>query len=249
MNKTREEVLSINPAFTKFILDLQMSHKPEPYEEGESVILDLDDEEGTILTKELSEKLNREQNELFEKERDLNPFTNSEELEFIGSHLVISSKDNATEYLIDIANSLEKIRIELKESDLIVLGIQNTPWLYQDNEYLPVKNALNYLKQKIDNKFCGGFLLNKDDIQEFIPHFFWLIRCNASLPYFYMSFPKSKTVITLCKYGVLHFEFYDKNEKLKILNILSGKDFKEIESCGDPVNFDDFNGRKIKISS
>jgi hypothetical protein len=249
MTKTREEILVINPAFTKFILDLQMSYKPEPFEEGESIILESDDDQGTILTKELTEKLNREQNEEFETNRDVSPFMNSEKLEFIESRLVISSKDNTTEYLIDIANSIEKIRIELKETDLIVLGTQNTPWLYQENEYLPVKNALDYLKQRIDNKFCGGFLLSEDEIQEFIPHLFWLTRCNASLPYFYMSFPKSKTVITLCKYGVLHFEFYDKNEKLKILKILSDKDFKELDSCGDPINFDEFDGRKIKISS
>jgi len=70
MTKTREEILEINPAFTKFILDLQMSYKPEPFEEGESIILELDDDDGTILTKELTEKLNREQIEEFETNRD-----------------------------------------------------------------------------------------------------------------------------------------------------------------------------------
>lgn len=249
MTKTREEILNINPVFTKFVLELQMSYKPEPFEEGESIMLELDDDEGTILTKELTEKLNKEQYEEFEANRDVNPFTNFEELKFIESRLVISSKDNTSEYLIDIANVIEKIRIELKEIDLIVLGIQNTPWLYQENEYLPVKNALDYLKQRIDNKFYGGFLLSKDEIQEFIPHLFWLTRCNASLPFFYMSFSKSKTIFTICKYGVLHFEFYDKNEKLKILKILSDTDFKELDSCGDPISFDEFDGRKIKISS
>ena len=249
MTKTREEILEINPVFTKFVLDLQMNYKPELFEKGESIILDIDDDEGTILTKELVEKLNRRQNEEFETNRDVNPFKNSEELKFIGSRLAISSKDNTTEYLIDIANFIEKIRTELMETDLMVLGIQNISWLYQDNEYLPVKKALNYLKQRIDNKFCGGFLLSKDEIKEFIPHLFWLTRCNASLPYFYMSFPKSKTVITICKYGVLHFDFYDKNEKLKILKILSEKDFKELDSCEDPIDFDDFDGRKIKITT
>lgn len=249
MTKSRKEILEINPAFTKFILDLQLSYKPEPFEIGEKVILELDDDEGTTLTKELAEKLNREQDDEFETNRDINPFPNSEELVFIENRLIISSKDNTGEYLSDIANSIEKIRVELKETDLIVLGVQNTPWLYQENEYLPVKTALNYLKQRIDSEFDGGFLLKEESLLEFIPHLFWLTRFNASLPYFYMSFPKSKTVITLCKYGVLHFEFYDKNEKLRILKILSDKGFKELDSCGDPINFDQFDGRKIKISS
>jgi hypothetical protein len=247
MTKSRKEILKINPAFTKFILDLQLSYKPEPFEVGESVILELDDDEGTTLTKELAEKLNREQNEEFETNRDINPFPTSEELVFLENRLIIPSKDNTTEYLSDIANSLEKIRLELKETDLIVLGVQNTPWLYQENDYLPVINALNYLKQRVNSEFNGGFLLKEESLLEFIPHLFWLTRCNASLPYFYMSFPKSKTIITICKYGVLHFEFYNQDEKMRILQVLSGLNFKELDKCGDPVEFDNFDGRRIEI--
>jgi hypothetical protein len=129
MKKSREEILSINPVFTKFILDRQFSFKPEPYEEGESVILNMDDDKGTVLTKDLVDKLNDEQNQEFEQNRDLNPFTNLESLQFVESRLIISSKDNTTEYLIDIANSLENIRIELGENNLMILGLQNTPWL------------------------------------------------------------------------------------------------------------------------
>ncbi|MCO5273368.1 MAG: hypothetical protein M9900_00440 [Flavobacteriales bacterium] len=226
-----------------------MSFKPEPYEEGESVILDMNDDKGTVLTKELADKLNEEQNQEFEQNRDSNPFTNPKPLQFIESRLIISSKDNTTEYLNDIANSLENIRLELGETNLMILGVQNTPWLYQENEYLPVKNALNYLSKKIDKNFDGGFLLNGEAILEFIPHLFWLIRCNASLPYFYISYPKSKTVISICKYGVLHFEFYNQNEKIKILKLMSDLNFKELDNCEDPIEFDVFDGRQIKISS
>jgi len=247
MTKSRKEILEINPAFTKFILDMQLSDKPEPFEVGEIVILELDKDEGTTLTEELANKLNREQNEEFEINRDINPFPNLEELVLIDNRLIISSKDNTTEYLSDIANSIEKIRVELKESNLIVLGVQNTPWLHQENDYLPVNNALNYLKKRVDSEFNGGFLLKEESLLEFVPHLFWLTRCNASLPYFYMSFPKAKTIITICKYGVLHFEFYEQDEKMKILQILSDLNFKEIDSCGDPVEFDNFDQRRIKI--
>lgn len=247
MKKSRKKILEINPTFTKFILDLQFSYKPEPFEVGQSVILELDDDEGTTLTEELAEKLNREQYEEFEKNRDTNPFPNSEELVLIENRLIISSKENAGEYLSDVSNSIEQIRLELKETDLIVLGVQNTPWLYQENDYLPVKNALNYLKQRVNSEFNGGFLLKEESLLEFIPHLFWLTRCNASLPYFYMSFPKSKTIISICKYGVLHFEFYNQDEKVRILQILSDLNFKELDSCGDPVEFDNFDGRRIKI--
>ena len=74
MKKFREEILEINPAFSKFILDLQLSYKPELYEEGDrvdSVSFNLEgDDEGTaILTKEIANKLNIEQNEEFERNR------------------------------------------------------------------------------------------------------------------------------------------------------------------------------------
>jgi hypothetical protein len=131
----------------------------------------------------------------------------------------------------------------------MILGLQNTPWLYQENEYLPVKNALDYLSQKIDKDFDGGFLLNGKAIIEFIPHLFWLVRCNASLPDFYISYPKSKTVVSICKYGVLHFDFYNHNEKIKILKLMSDLNFKELDNCYDQIEFDIFEGRQIKISS
>lgn len=64
-----------------------------------------------------------------------------------------------------------------------------------------------------------------------------------------MSFPKAKTIISICKYGVLHFEFYSQNEKNIILKTLLDLCFKQIDSCIDPVEFDNFNARKLKISS
>ena len=252
MTKSRKEILEINPAFSKFILELQLSYKPEPFEEGDRVDsvsfnLEGDDEGIAILTKETAKKLTIEQNEEFEKNRDKNPFSNPINLDFIESRLIISSKKKSEDYLNDIARAFEQIRIELNESDLIVLGVENIPWLFQENDYQPVKKALNYLKGKIDIDFNGGFLLREESLLEFIPHLFWLTRCNASLTYFYMSFPNAKTMISICKYGVLHFEFYDQEEKLKILKLLSDQNFKELDECGDPIEFDNFDGRRIKI--
>ena len=254
MKKSRKEILKINPTFSEFILDLQLIYKPEPYEEGERVDSASHNLEGnskgiTILTKETANDLNSKQNQEFENNRDKNPFSDSLYLNLIESRLIISSKQNTEDYLNDISQSLEQIRIELNESDLMILGVNNTPWLIQENDYKPVKKALDYLKRKIDSKFDGGFLFREENLIEFIPHLFWLTRCNASLPYFYMSFPKSKCIITLCKYGVLHFEFYDQDEKIKILKILSDLNFKELRNCSDPIEFDYFNGRQIKICS
>ncbi len=248
ITKSRKDILIINPFFTQFIVDMQLSFRPSPYEEGERIIMDLMDEEETVLTKELAEKLNLQQLENFEKNRDINPFVDSEKSAFIESRLFVSPKDNTEEYLNDLAYSIESIRKVLKEDYLMVLGDWNTPWLYQENDYLPANNTLDFLKQNIEKGFNGGFLLKGTDVTNFIPHLFWLTRCNASLPYFYMSYPSAKTIISICKYGVMHFEFYDEIEKTKILQNLTELNFKEIDECEDPIYFDDFNGRSIVIS-
>ncbi len=67
MKKARTEILALNPTFSQFIVDMQLSQKPESvyYQEGESVLLDNGEE--IILTKELADKLNQEEIENFEK--------------------------------------------------------------------------------------------------------------------------------------------------------------------------------------
>ena len=247
MTKSREEILAINRFFATFMLKLQLSLRPLPFEAGEKVIFESGDDKGTILSKELAEKLNKEQNQEFEKSIDVYPFSGYEQLSFIESQLFVSCKNNTNEYLNDIANLLEQIKAELGETSLVILGVQNIPWLYQENNYKPVKRALQYLEQHIEKDFNGGFLLSKNEVLEFIPHLFWLVRCNASLPQFYMTFPTAKTAMTICKYGVLHIDFYNQNEKSKILKLLSDFNFIEIKSCEDPIEFDLFDGRKISI--
>lgn len=252
MIKTRKEILSINPHFTEFILSVQLSYRPEPFEEGDKVDSKYfklkGDRNGTAtLTKEQADRINFEQTNNFESNLDKNPFPISTELDFIESQLIISSKLNATEYLNDLAFAIDKIREALNELKLIVLGVENIPWLKQENNYPPLANSLDYLKQRVDRNFNGGFLLDNIEIIEFIPHLFWMTRCNTSLTTFYFSYPNAKTMISICKYGVLHFEFYDQVEKLKILKVLDDFDFKELEYCGNPVEFDNFDGRRLII--
>ena len=251
MKKSREEILKINQFYTEFLIGVQNArHKPDEneYVVGNKIILD-NSNKTTVLTKELVESLINEELKHFNDNRDKSPFKSKLELNFIESRLLISSQKDSKNYLSEIALSLEKLRSELNEDYLLILGDWNTNWLNQDNDYKPVFNALNYLKRFIDKDFNGGFIFFGNELVEFISHLFWLIRCNASLPYFYMTFPKSETIITLCKYGVLHFEFYNEKERKIILAKLKEINFQEIKRCGDPVDFDKFEGRKIKLSS
>lgn len=246
MLESREKILKLNNCFAEHLISVQKA-KYEPIDEwtvGESVILD-DSDKAVILTKEQAEKLNIEDQQYYLDNRDEynSDFVNK----WIGSATLSSSKKDSEEYLNDIGKSLTELSIDFGK--LIILGDWNTPWLNQQNDYPPVAKAIEFLNQKMDKNFNGGFILDSYEISEFIPHLFWLTRYNASLPEFMMTFENSKTVIGICKYGILHLEFYEEQEREKLIKFYNDRKFGEVDRCNDLIEFDNFKGRKIKISS
>ncbi|MEE9362927.1 MAG: hypothetical protein V3U92_10055 [Cellulophaga sp.] len=196
MTESREEILKLNNCFSEHLISVQKAkHKPSSqWTVGESVILE-DSDEVIILTKEQVEELNNNDLKHFLDNRDE---YNSQNLnKWIGRAILASSKRNSKEYLNDLGQSLTYLSRDFGK--LIILGDWNTPWLNQQNDFLLVAEAIQFLNQKIDKNFNGGLILNSEEISEFIPHFFWLTRCNTSLPEFMMTFKNSKTIIGICK--------------------------------------------------
>jgi len=64
-----------------------------------------------------------------------------------------------------------------------------------------------------------------------------------------MTFKNSKTVVEICKHGVLHLEYYDEQERKKLTKFFNDSAFSEVDYCIDPVKFDNLEGRKMKIST
>ncbi|MDH5608700.1 MAG: hypothetical protein OEY56_04415 [Cyclobacteriaceae bacterium] len=248
---TRHNILKLNEVFARHLIDVQTAkHKPseDEYSEGDRIILD-DSNKAVTLTKEKAEELNAEDRKYFDSKRDLNPFDSDKKFKWIARATLISSKKDSDSYLHDLGESLEKLRLKLNSKDLITLGDWSTPWLSQDNDYKPVKESLDWLSKRIDVEFNGGFLLNETDLVQFIPRLFWLTRCNMSLPEFMMTFEKCKTIFSICKHGVLHLESYDQIELNDFLDFYQSLGFKQTDNCSDPVDFDKFEGREIKLSS
>lgn len=248
MIASREEIFKINPTFSTFLIRLQnIIYKPKlsrQYKEGEKIILEND--KVIVLTTESAQKLNQQAIDDFLEKKDKLPFDKEENLKFCGNALYKSKKMDTIAYLNDIASILNKIRLKLEEASLLMIGIMGDSW-FQNNDYPPVQESIAYLKERINIDFKGGFILEETQIFEFIPKLFWLIRCNASLAETYISFPKSKTIITICKYGIIHFEFYDEKEKFDLLNLLDKNDFSKLDRCFDPIDFDNFEGRKLNL--
>ena len=89
--------------------------------------------------------------------------------------------------------------------NLIFLGDTTNPWLWQENDYKPVKEALNYLKiNKISRTFNGGLKVSRTELPTFLKHLAWLIRCNAALPDFYFMDEGQNIVGNICKYANIH---------------------------------------------
>lgn len=244
MRESRERILLLNDTLAQHLISAQQAkYQPsQAWEAGESVFLD-ESEEAVVLTETHARQLNQEDLQYYLDNRD--NYTSQELKKWVGKATLISSKSEAQQYLYHLGKSLAELSKDY--GNLIILGDWNTPWLSQENDYAPVAEAMLFLRQKIDDQFNGGFILNPEEIPTFISHLFWLTRCNASLPEFMMAFRNSKTIFGICKYGVLHCEFYDAPEREEIIRFFSQSGFKEVDRCMDPLVFDAFDGRWIKI--
>lgn len=114
---------------------------------------------------------------------------------------------------------LSKLTKELGYDTLIFLGDTETDWLYQDNDYKPVKEARQYLMDnKIGKRFNGALQVDNLELATFIKHLAWLTRCNAALPSMHFTDTKQNIIGNICKYGNLHIDTLNKKTD-RLLNI------------------------------
>ena len=134
-------------------------------------------------------------------------------------------------YSIEIGKIFEQLSNELG-AELIFILDYNVPWLSQENDFKPVLKALNYLKEiGATKEFNGAFKLSGDELAEFGQNLFWIIRCNASLPYCWFSTDRHQFVGTVCKYGNLHFETYSDRIKKQIVKFADKHSLIKIDEC------------------
>ncbi|RYZ94693.1 MAG: hypothetical protein EOP47_27345, partial [Sphingobacteriaceae bacterium] len=121
------------------------------------------------------------------------------------SYILTLSSKSARGHAKLLGVELSKLMANLNINNLSFLGDTRLPWLYQDNDYSPVKQALQYLSvNKVSKSFNGALNVDLNSLPEFIIHFFWLIRCNAALPYFNFTDTSFNIVGSICQYGNVH---------------------------------------------
>lgn len=152
-------------------------------------------------------------------------------------------------YSIEIGKVLEQLSNALN-SELIFILDYNVPWLSQENDFEPVIKASNYLREIGTNEeFSGAYKLSGDDLAEFVANLFWIIRCNASLPYCWFSTESHYFIGDLCQYGNLHFHTYSEEIKIQLESFAKQNSLIEIDGCIEGFISDGggIEGRQIVI--
>ncbi len=121
------------------------------------------------------------------------------------SYILSVPSKSAKGHAKNIAAALQQLAVNMNITSLIFLGDTAAPWLSQENEYAPVKESLQFLEaEKVGRKFNGGLQIKTKDLAVFIPRLFWLVRCNAALPIFYLMNEDQTILANFCQYGNIH---------------------------------------------
>lgn len=140
-----------------------------------------------------------------------------------------------------IQNHIKNLALEITQmmgnlgcDKLTFLGNSKIPWLYQENLYEPVHDAIKYLVfNKIRKRFNGAIEVNVEELPCFLKHLSWLIRCNASLPNFYFMNETQDFLGSICKYGNLHLDILNEETNKRIENVFSHCNFHCLSDKSD----------------
>ncbi|MFZ1677973.1 MAG: hypothetical protein WAT91_11900, partial [Saprospiraceae bacterium] len=112
----------------------------------------------------------------------------------------------------------------------------------------PVNKALQYLQdQGVSEDFVGGIQADDDELAGLTTNLFWIIRCNASLPYCWFSSNEDAFVGDICKNGHLHIYSYDENFTKRVQHFASENGLIEIDECLEEFEGGLISGRQLFI--
>ncbi|MDB5272307.1 MAG: hypothetical protein JWO58_674 [Chitinophagaceae bacterium] len=238
---SREEALACNKTLASYIVDLQ-NLLYNPSLSGNLL------EPGEIYSQEECDESNKEMTEAYEKKKDQVSVIPIKE-NFKGRIIYTFSEKEVNRYLNHLASTFAILADKLQWRSVIFLLDYSTPWLSQKNDCEPVQKALDYLTRLgVNEDFTGGFKVNGNDLKEFIQQLFWIIRCNAALPYCFFSGENSAFVGSICKQGNFHFEFYSEEEKMKLEKTAKDIGMIDTKVCDDILsNNGSIEGRQIIV--
>ena len=243
---TRSQALQ-NPTFASFIHSWQSRFDPrvDPGLTEPGIYYDWDLKADRYFSQEEVDAIHQANIEEYELRKD--PTT---PIEIISHGELIYNLDftDITVYSAELGYALQRLARFL-DSKITFLLDYDTPWLYQKNDFKPVADALHYLESLgVTEEFVGGFRADGDDLAELTRNLFWIIRCNAALPYCWFGTEKDAFAGDICKHGNFHFYCFSPEIKERLEDFASGHGLQRIEECYE--NFSDtgaIEGRQILI--
>lgn len=146
--------------------------------------------------------------------------------EVVSNHLLTLQANSLNQHIRQLAGELTQLIKRLGYRSLIFLGDSTLPWRYQDNEYQPAKEALDYLAENaIGKRFNGGLQVETRDLPVFFTHLTWLVRCNASLPLIHFMDPKQQILGSICQYANLHLNTFNRETEQQLTRLLPQAQF------------------------
>jgi hypothetical protein len=126
--------------------------------------------------------------------------------ETFDSYILYVESGNTAGLCNKLSKELTTLLQLLNYENFSFLGDSTTPWLFREHDYKPVKRGLDYLKEnRISKSFNGAIRVNLEEMQQFMKHLFWLVRCNGIIIYAHFSDPGFNIMASICQYGNIHF--------------------------------------------
>lgn len=144
--------------------------------------------------------------------------------------LSISSDEDLASLLAD---ELEKLLLGVGIDQLIFLGDTEQSWISklasERTDFNAISDAVSYFQSiGADTSFNGAFSVSKSEFRTFLAHFYMLVQCDASLPYFYFIDNKKQYLGTIHYSGQVRIDSFDEQAAKMLDEMLSKSLFRPV---------------------
>lgn len=132
-----------------------------------------------------------------------------------------------------LAQELTSLITALGVESLIFLGDTEQYWISKQGSkrkgYLPFTKAVDYfIQHRIDTTFNGGIIVGKEELDTFINHFYTLVQCDASLPYFHFIDNNQLFLGTIHYSGQIRIDSFNEQAYQLLESQLAGTEFRVV---------------------
>ncbi|MUP45605.1 hypothetical protein E0K83_07570 [Gramella sp. BOM4] len=214
---TREDCLNRNKTLAAYLKNVQANvYAPDRNDllfiPGENYLEE--EQKWVVLSEKECEERNRPIIREFEEKRDKLPSVL--ELGSYEADAILSSDTGNFDHHIDVlAEGLQKLDKDLEWGGLMFIMEYPFPWLTSLDPERD-KDALEYFRSLVDKEDCSSAIFaDGEDLKVLLRHLLHLEMYNFEYPKCSFAAVQSSAIGSFCKYGNIHYLFYETQEKQK----------------------------------